>query len=78
MGSSGVVGVLVLLLFRSGDAIGLIGVILGKGNPGLNAPLAEDDDVLLPQLEGKLPPVHWASSNPRTVNNRVKRSAFDA
>ena len=32
-----------------------IGVILGKGNP-LNAPPADDDDVLLPQLELRLPP----------------------
>src|ERR1700733_14161345 len=50
-----------------------IGVILGKGKPlGASAPPVDDDEVLLPQLELRLPPpVHCPSSRPRTVNNRV-------
>ena len=56
-----------------------MGVILGNGNPELNAPPADDEDVLLPQLELRLPAVvHCASSRPRTVNSLVKSNAFVA
>jgi len=42
---------------RAGDGGSLeIGVILGNGYPELKAPPAEDEEVLLPQLELKLPP----------------------
>jgi hypothetical protein len=55
-----------------------IGVIFGKGKPlGASAPPVDDDEVLLPQLELRLPPlVHCPSSRPRTVNNRVNNSAL--
>jgi hypothetical protein len=57
----------------------VMGVILGNGNPGLRGPPEDEPEVLLPQLELKLPPaVHWPSSRPRTVNSRVNKSALPA
>jgi len=45
------------LVLRAGDGGSLaIGVIRGNGYPELNAPPVEDDEVLLPQLELRLPP----------------------
>lgn len=76
--STGVVGMADVRVLRSGDCGGLIGVILGNGKAEVKAPPAEDPEVLLPQLELKLPPSKSCSSNPRTVNKRVKRSAFIA
>jgi hypothetical protein len=66
--------------FCFGDAGSfLIGVIFGNGNPlGAKAPPDDDVDVLLPQLELRLPLVHCASSSPRTVNNRVNNNALVA
>lgn len=55
-----------------------MGVIRGKGSPELKAPPVEDEEVLEPQLVLKLVPCHCPSSKPRTVNRRVKRSAFVA
>lgn len=47
------------LVLRAGEGASLaIGVIPGNGYPELNAPPAEDEEVLLPQLELRLPPVH--------------------
>jgi hypothetical protein len=44
-------------VLRAGDGGSLaMGVIRGKGYPELNAPPAEDEEVLLPQLELRLPP----------------------
>lgn len=61
----------------SGEGFVCIGVIRGNGKPELRAPPAEDDEVLLPQLELRLPPtVHCPSSSPRTVNSLVNNSAF--
>jgi hypothetical protein len=67
-------------LFRRGDGGSLdMGVILGNGNPEFKTPPADDEEVLLPKLELRLPPaVHGASSRPRTVNSLVKSNALVA
>jgi hypothetical protein len=52
------------------------GVIRGKGKPEVNIPPADEVEVLLPQLELRLPAVQLPSSSLPTVNSRVKRSAF--
>jgi len=68
------------LVLRAGEGGSLaIGVIRGNGYAELNAPPAEDEEVLLPQLELRLPPpVHGLSSSPRTVKSRVNNNAFVA
>jgi hypothetical protein len=52
------------------------GVIRGKGKPAANIPPPDDVEVLLPQLELRLPAVQLPSSSARTVNKRVKSRAF--
>ena len=53
----------------------VMGVIRGKGKPAFKM-VADDVETLLPQLELKLPVAQVPSSRPRTVNRRVKSSAF--
>lgn len=63
--------------FRDKDEGSLeMGVILGNRYPGVSTAPAEEEDVLLPQLELRLPVVHCASSRPRTVNSLVNSNAL--
>ena len=72
------VGIVDALVSRSADWVVFMGVILGNGKPAFSTAAAEDVEVLLPQLELRLPPVYICSSTPRTVNSRVNSSAFIA